>query len=823
MEGGRRAGRRASWRGGAVTGIGDPIPLHVLLAAMTDPTVLLEPVRSDSGELVDFAFAAVNPAFDRFLGVPEGGSVGRTLAPVQEDAGTRRFFDLYAEVLATGAPLSLDNVPRLEPRTGALRHYDLRASRVGPYVGVTFRDVTPYVEATEALRESEERYRIVAENAGDLVFRSELGRLTWVSPSSSRVLGLSPEELVGRSGRDLVVPDDLTLLDGIGAELDRAGRAAYTARFRHADGGVRHLSVSLTAVVDHDGSHVAETGSARDVTAEMLARGELARSEDLFRTAMQSASMGMGIHDSAGVFVAVNPALCAILGRHADELVGTSMLAHVHPDDVAQVRAAGPTLRAEAGARAVVEVRLMARDGTPVWVRASGALMPRRDDEAPRLITHIIDITVERRQRMELEDRALHDQLTGLYNRAWILDTLDNELRRIALTGATVAVLNVDLDNFRVINDSLGHGAGDDVLCEVARRIAATLRPRDYAARLGGDEFLVVATEIHGPADAEFLAARIARTLTETVHVDDRSLVVGASVGVALSQPGSTAASLLRDADSALFRAKASGRSQWQFFDQTMHSAALARLTTESELRDGLAQRQFVPWFQPIVSLDPLRITGYEALVRWQHPERGVVPPDDFLPVAEESGLFVELGASVLDSVCALLASRPDLPGTISVNKSPTQINRARWHDHFVEALQRHRVDPRRIVIEVTESAVLANIDRVADDLRRVRSLGVGLHIDDFGTGYSSLALLRDLPVTGIKLDRSFTQHLMTDKQSRVVAAGLASLADGLDLVSIAEGIEEPDQAAELADLGWTHGQGYLFGRPAPDPLVELA
>jgi diguanylate cyclase (GGDEF)-like protein len=550
---------------------GAPLSLHALLAALTDPTVLLAPIHDTDGRLADFEFAAASTAFDEFLGVPHGSSLGMRLRAAQEDASTHWLFDQYVEVLRTGVPLTLDNVPRLAPHLGVVRHYDLRATRVGTCVSVTFRDVTSYVEATA-----------------------------------------------------------------------------------------------------------------------------------------------------------------------------------------------------------------------------------------------------------QLEYRALHDPLTRLYNRVWILDMLENELRVSDRSHETVAVLFIDLDNFKVINDSLGHAAGDQVLCAVADRISATLRARDYAARLGGDEFLVVGNDMQGAVEAEALAARVTRVINDELEIDGHPLVVGASVGVALSRPESTAASMLRDADSALFRAKANGRAQWQFFDDTMHAAALNRLTTESELRHGLADRQFVPYYQPIVGLDPLRITGYEALVRWIHPERGVVPPGEFLLVAEETGLIIDLGAQMLDHVCRTLATRSDIRGTISVNKSPLQINRPGWRDRFMDAIKRHRADPRRLIIEVTESAVLSHIDNVADDLQKLRRLGVGLHIDDFGTGYSSISLLRDLPVTGIKLDKSFTDHLVDQKGARVVAAGLASLADGLDMVSIAEGIEEPEQAAILTELGWTHGQGYLFGRPAPDLATAL-
>jgi EAL domain-containing protein (putative c-di-GMP-specific phosphodiesterase class I) len=246
----------------------------------------------------------------------------------------------------------------------------------------------------------------------------------------------------------------------------------------------------------------------------------------------------------------------------------------------------------------------------------------------------------------------------------------------------------------------------------------------------------------------------------------------------------------------------------------------MARLVTEAELRTAITERQFVVHYQPIVALTDATVVGYEALVRWNHPDRGLVPPMDFLPVAEESGLIVEVGDQVLDQVCDLLTTRQDLTVPISVNKSPVQIARAGWHDRFLDRIRAHNIDPRRLIIEVTETAFLPALARTSADLADLRDRGIGLHIDDFGTGYSSIALLRDLPVTGLKLDLSFTRHLGTDATARALAAGLAGLVVGLNLDGIAEGIETPEQAEILREQGWTYGQGYLFGRPAPIPAA---
>jgi diguanylate cyclase (GGDEF)-like protein/PAS domain S-box-containing protein len=675
------------------------LDVRELIMCMADPTVLFAPVRDASGQIMDFVFEVTNAAADEFLGVPAGGSEGLLLTPIQRAAGTQWIFPNYVSVVETGKPFTVDDLPRQAPSWPAVRYFDLQAQRLLDRVLVTFRDVTAYAEATQAL----------------------------------------------------------------------------------------------------------------------------VASEELFRSAMASATVGMAIHDRRGVFSRVNPAWCAIAGRSEAELLGASLHELVHVEDRPLVVAAAQHFVDDSSTSLDIEIRLVRGDGSIVWTRCSGTWVSAHDGRDGYLLTQIVDTTLEHEQRAELEYHALHDSLTGLYNRAWISDMLDNSLRlRRRTGGGYLAALYLDLDNFKLINDSLGHAAGDSILQEVAQRLKDNLRPGDYAARLGGDEFLIVAQDIASPTEAEALTARVSSVVAQDVEIDGHQVLVGASIGVSLSGPDSTAASMLREGDAALFGAKESGRGAWRFFDPDMHKTAMTQLTTESEIRQGLRDGQFVPFYQPIIALDTMMVTGYEALVRWRHPERGIVPPMEFLPVAEQSGLIIQIGAQVLDQVCGLIASRPEVVGSFSVNKSPTQINRPGWRQQFLGTLKRHRIDPARLIIEVTESAVLTHIDKVVDDLRHVRRLGVGLHIDDFGTGYSSISLLRDLPVTGVKLDRSFTMNLADDEQARVVAAGLASLADGLHLDSVAEGIEDAEQATILADLGWSHGQGYLYGRPGPAPWDEL-
>ena len=708
----------------------------------------------------------------------------------------------------------------IESRTHWIEDDDGAPARVA-----TWRDVTEQVATEQHLLEERERYRLIAENASDVVWQMDGdGTITWVSPSVEHVLGWDPAALLGTRARDLLHPDDRPHAQTVQAAIGAGGTVEdLRSRYRAADGTYRWMS-SHARVADAAaaGRRVTIVGGLRDVTAEVAARAEGAAATALFRTAMASAAIGMSLSDENRRFVAVNRAMCDLLGRDEAWLLAHHLVDVVHPADRAAVSAAGDRLLSGEQDSVTGEIRVVRADGAVRWVRRVGAVVRGGPDDGRMILLQVEDVTDERESRLQLAFHATHDALTGLGNRAWILDTLDAELRAAERDGTQVAVLFIDVDNFKVVNDSLGHVVGDGVLRDVALRISASLGRDDRVGRFGGDEFIVVVPGVSGPEEVEATAARISTDIAAELLVEGRRLVPSASIGIALSGPGSTSTSLLRDADAAVFRAKAAGRSRWQFFDVGMHALALERITLEEELRAALARHELVVHYQPIVDLLDATVVGHEALVRWNHPERGLLAPDAFLPTAEETGLVVEIGEQVLDAVCRLLAARPALPGTISVNMAPTQITRAGWKDGFLEVVAAHEVAPRRLVVELTETAIMSVDDAAGRDLQALRDLGVGIHVDDFGTGYSSIALLRDLPVTGLKLDRSFTGQMVEDRTARVLAAGLAGLADGLQLDAVAEGVETPEQAALLVSQGWRRGQGWLYGRPAPDPVTRV-
>jgi diguanylate cyclase (GGDEF)-like protein len=441
------------------------------------------------------------------------------------------------------------------------------------------------------------------------------------------------------------------------------------------------------------------------------------------------------------------------------------------------------------------------------------------------------DITDRKRAERALAHQALHDHLTGLPNRSLLLDRLSQAVARLSRTDTRLGVLFFDLDHFKVINDSLGHEAGDRVLQAVAGRVAGVLRPTDTLARLGGDEFVVVCEALEGPNEAGAVADRIARALASPIDEGDEELIVGASVGVVVTgDDAADPSALIRDADAAMYRAKDQGRGRAELFDEGMRVRVVGRLRQERALRQALQREELALHYQPVLSLPDERITGVEALVRWEHPERGLLLPAEFVPLAEETGQILELGDWVLAEACRQAevwcgALGPDRRLEVAVNLSTKQLSQPNLAKRVAALLERHRLPPAQfsLCLEITESLMLEDPMVTGGLLGDLARLGVRLAIDDFGTGYSSLAYLRRFPVHTLKVDRSFVSGLGVDADSRAVVAAIIELAHALGLEVVAEGVEEQVQLDALVDLGCDRAQGFLFARPAPaETLAEL-
>jgi diguanylate cyclase (GGDEF)-like protein len=468
-------------------------------------------------------------------------------------------------------------------------------------------------------------------------------------------------------------------------------------------------------------------------------------------------------------------------------------------------------------ASAPMELRYLRGDGDVVWTMASVAVHRDEEGAVQAVFVQLVDASARKRAERELVQLAYHDALTGLPNRVFLMDALEQALARTRRTGEPMAVLLLDVDHFKVVNDSLGHDAGDVLLREVGARLHGVVREGDTVARFGGDEFVVVAGSACDLADATALASRVKDVLSRPMVIDGRTVHVSASVGVAVSRGEQDASGLLREADTAAYAAKARGRARYEIFDEDLRRRADARLETEQQLRLALERDELVPHYQPVVSTASGELLGVEALVRWNHPERGVLGPGDFLDVALETGLIVDLGRRMLETACRDLAGWDECASArpwVSVNIDAQQLHLDGFAQDVAGILRDTGTDPERLRLELTENAFLDLVS--VDATRRLRALGLRLAVDDFGTGYSSLHYLRRLPVDVLKMDRSFLEDLTADPQAAAVVQAIVDLSHTMHLTVVAEGVETQEQRDALAAIGCDALQGYLIARPMP-------
>ncbi|MCA0330660.1 MAG: EAL domain-containing protein [Actinobacteria bacterium] len=554
----------------------------------------------------------------------------------------------------------------------------------------------------------------------------------------------------------------------------------------------------------------------RDVTDRQRQLDAVAESERLFRTVMHGAAIGMAVLDMQGGFRVVNQALCDLLGRDPGWLAEHRIDDVILPDDLRTAHAQRQGLLDGSEDAIVGEMRLMRADGAVVWVRRAGAVVRDTAGRPELVVVQIEDITAQKVAMQTLEYQAFHDSLTGLPNRVYAAQSLEHGLETGRHDGSRVAVLTIDVDRFALVNDSLGHAAGDTLLTVMAARISSRARPSDTVARIGGDEFVVVMSDVDGPRMAEHVAREISRAASQPLSLEGHRISPTLSIGIAMSDELSTPDSLFRDSDAALVLAKQRGRNRVELAEERIHERSVDVLVLEDALQTAVARREFVVHYQPIVDMKTGDVVAHEALVRWMHPERGVVGPPVFMEVAESSGLVADIDRLVLEDVCRTMGAGR-LPGRVSVNVSAVDLRRSTWLDDTLSVIGAYRVDPARLVLEVTETTALAIPEAMRWALDRLRDVGVGLHVDDFGTGFSTISLLQDLPVTGLKLDARFVRTLTGHSESRfdALAAGLSGLAHGLGLIGVAEGVETAEQWEILRRQGWDEGQGWLFGYPA--------
>lgn len=550
----------------------------------------------------------------------------------------------------------------------------------------------------------------------------------------------------------------------------------------------------------------------------------LAGSEKRFRSLVQNASDVITILDADGRVRYVSPSVERVLGYSPDEYLGQDVFDYVHSGDVWEARNAfAENLRHE-GISPPMEYRMRRADGAWRYFEAIANNMTG-DPSVGGVVVNAWDVTERKALENELSHQAFYDPLTDLPNRALFMDRLSHALARAERRRSKVAVMFLDLDNFKFVNDSLGHECGDQLLVAVGERLLGCLRPEDTLSRFGGDEFTVLLEGTTRQHEATGVAERIAGALRAPFTIDGRDLYVTASIGISVSIAGrERPGDLLRNADLAMYRAKRGGKDNYNVFDPSVNVHLPGRLNLESDLRQAVEREEFVVHYQPEVLLETGEIAGFEALVRWEHPKRGLVPPAEFVPLAEETGLIVAIGRWVLGEACRQAKGwREGLGDTlpaVNVNLSPRQFRHPDLVKDVARVLRETSLSPRDLGLEVTESAIMDDAVVADTALRQLRDLGVQLAIDDFGTGYSSLSRLKQLPVDALKIDRSFVAGIGEDAEDEVLISGVTNIAAGLGLSTVAEGVETPAQAARLRALGCRLAQGYYFSGPLPSEEV---
>ncbi|WNV75584.1 EAL domain-containing protein [Geodermatophilus sp. DSM 44513] len=547
----------------------------------------------------------------------------------------------------------------------------------------------------------------------------------------------------------------------------------------------------------------------------------LAVSEDRFRSAFADAPTGMALLSltpgDLGRFVETNAALGRIVGHPPTRLRRTTVEDLSHPDDRAALRTAIEQLAAGELAHHLGQQRFRHADGAVVWADTSISVLRDGDGRPVHAVLQLVDVTGRREAEDQLAHHALHDGLTGLANRRLLADRLDQALTRARRRGTAVAVLFVDLDRFKTVNDSAGHTVGDALLRTAAQRLSAQLRAADCAARFGGDEFVVVCEDIGGDRELLVVAERLRDAMAAPFHVGSEQFTLGACIGIAVSARGQDSAeALLRDADLAMYEAKDRGRGSIVVFDGALRAALERRQRTEADLRAGITRDEMRLLYQPVVDTASGCLVGVEALVRWQHPTRGLLGPDAFIAVAEDTGLVVPLGEWVLQEACRQLAAwrRAGLDLTVAVNVSARQLADPQFPDLVAAVVTTSGVDPAAVCLELTETALLDATGATVATLRRLHAFGVRLALDDFGTGFSSLTFLKRFPIDVVKIDRSFVCDLVDDTSDAAIVAAVVTLGRSLGLQTVAEGVEHADQLTALRQLGCQLAQGYLFSAP---------
>jgi diguanylate cyclase (GGDEF)-like protein/PAS domain S-box-containing protein len=683
-------------------------------------------------------------------------------------------------------------------------------------------------QLVNGFRESEDRYRALFQDSHDAVYVTRRdGKFLDANPAALALFGYTREELLRTNAHALYV--NAADRARFSEEIEAQGTVRdFELKLKAKDGRVLDCLLSSMVRRGTAGEVIGYQGIIHDVTQRRESEMRLRDSEHFTRTIIASVQQGVTVYDCDLRYQVFNHFMEEITGVSAEDVIGkrpADVFPHLVENGVAALlpRAlAGETVYSNDAPYRIPQT------GHEGWTSAVYSPHLSPTGEIMGVVGIIVDITERKRAEDQLTHNALHDTLTGLPNRALFVDRLDRLMKHAERSrNYMFAVAFLDLDRFKVINDSLGHLVGDELLIAIGQRLAGCLRQGDTVARLGGDEFALLLDNVHDITDATRVAERVLADLEEPFTLQGHEVFSNVSIGIAMSSDGyHRPEDILRDADTAMYRAKSEGRSRYEVFDRNMHDKAVHVLQFETDLRRALDRGELMLYYQPIVELATGRIVGFEALLRWRHPKRGIVAPDDFIPLAEETGLIVPIGWWVLEEACRQLSDwnvkfAPPRPFTVSVNLSAKQFLQSDLLEQIDSILWRTGMDATRLQLEITESVVLRHEKSVATTLAALRERGIQLCLDDFGTGYSSLSYLHAFPIDTLKIDRSFVGQINTASKNPGLVETIVALSRNLGMGAVAEGVETPEQLEFLRQIGPQYAQGFFFSAALAADQIE--
>jgi diguanylate cyclase (GGDEF)-like protein/PAS domain S-box-containing protein len=702
-----------------------------------------------------------------------------------------------------------------EPVTGG-------GGRLAGYLG-TCHDITERLDAELAARARAREVRLLADNVPVLIahFAAPDLRCVFANRAYARTWGWDVDSILGRTVAEVIGAEAYREIEPHIQRVVKGETVTYERTIPTGEATFRVLEVNLLPQLGDDGAVIAAFVLISDITRHRLSEQAVRESEERLRKFAEATHEGIVFHEG-GVFTDCNDAVLRLTGYEHDEIVGKPVLDFVAPEwretVVSNIRI---------GYERPYESAILHQDGSRIPVEVTGKVMPYKGRQYR--MTVIRDIRDRKEAEARIHFLAHHDTLTGLPNRVLLMDRLEFILASARRRGSRVGILFIDLDNFKTVNDSLGHAAGDALLRLVAGRIEETLRAVDVVARLGGDEFLVVLPDLESEQAPVAVAEKLLAVIREPVVLEGQTIAVSPSIGIAVfPRDGASTDVLIRNADAAMYLAKDRGRSNFQFFSESLAQVASSTLSLESRLREAIRDEGFAIHYQPQVRVDGGRVVGIEALIRWPQPDGTMVMPDDFIPVAEQRGLIMAIGGWVLRNACRQnrmwqLSGLPRVP--VAVNLSAIQLKQDDFVAEIEKVLAETGLDPEWLELEITEAMLAPETAERLRTLHALHALGVRLAIDDFGTGHSSLAHLKRLPIDRLKVDRSFVRDIPADPDDCAIAAAVIGLARNLDITAIAEGVETEAQLAFLRGHGCEEMQGFLMSPPlaAAEAAVFLA